>query len=67
MRRSSGDRPLLPDELRRLVKLDAKLIYRGWKKWAEENVYDHALHVEFAEVLDAEGRLPPTFMIAPPH
>ncbi|MER9182968.1 DNA methyltransferase [Mesorhizobium sp. M0767] len=67
VRRSSGDRPLLPDELRRLVKLDAKLIYRGWKKWAEENVYDHALHVEFAEVLDAEGRLPPTFMIAPPH
>jgi len=65
--RSNGNRPLLPDELRKLISLDAKYIYRGWKKWCEENPYDHALHVEFCEVLDAENRLPPTFMIAPPH
>lgn len=65
--RSTGDRPLLPDELRRLIHLHPKLIYRGWKKWSEENPYDHAIHVEFTEVLAAEGRLPSKFMLVPPH
>jgi SAM-dependent methyltransferase len=65
--RSSGDRPLLPDELRRLIRLDAKQVYRGWKAWSLENVYEHALHVELTEVLAAEGRLPSTFMLVPPH
>ncbi|HEV2504422.1 MAG TPA: DNA methyltransferase [Mesorhizobium sp.] len=65
--RSSGNRPLLPEELTRLIKLDAKMIYRGWKAWCERNIYDHAIHVEFCEQLDEAGRLPPTFMIAPPH
>jgi hypothetical protein len=65
--RSSGDTLLLPEELARLVRLDAKMIYRGWKKWSEVNVYDHEMHVAFTEALDEAGRLPPTFMIAPPH
>lgn len=65
--RSSGDRPLLPDELRALVKGDQKAIYRGWKAFNLSHVYDHATHVEFCEVLDAEGKLPPEFMLAPPH
>ncbi|MBZ9852821.1 site-specific DNA-methyltransferase [Mesorhizobium sp. CA13] len=69
--RSSGNRPLLPDELARLVKLTGKgsgrAIYQGWKKFCREFVYDHATHVEFCEQLDEAGRLPPTFMIAPPH
>ena len=65
--RSSGDRPMLPDELRRLVKLAPKLVYRGWKAWSENHVYDHALHVEFTEVLAAEARLPSKFMLVPPH
>src|SRR5690606_19015424 len=69
--RSSGNRPLLPDELQRLVGLSgkgaAREVYRGWKKYCRENVYDHAVHVEFCEQLDEAGRLPPTFMIAPPH
>ncbi|GGF56570.1 hypothetical protein GCM10007301_15310 [Azorhizobium oxalatiphilum] len=65
--RSSGDRPLLPDELRALVKLDKRSIYRGWKAFNLANIYDHATHVEFCEVLDAEGKLPSEFMLAPPH
>jgi len=65
--RSSGDRPLLPDELARLVRLDAKQIYRGWKAFCLSTVYDHETHVAFCEALDEAGRLPPTFMIAPPH
>ena len=65
--RSSGDRPLLPDELKALVKLEPKLVYRGWKAFCRDNVYDHETHVAFCEALDEAGRLPPTFMIAPPH
>jgi len=65
--RSDGNRPLLPDELARLVRLDGKSIYRGWKEWCRTHVYNHELHVAFCEELDEAGRLPPTFMIAPPH
>lgn len=65
--KSSGDRPLLPDELQQLVRSDAKNIYRGWKRFCRENVYNHEVHVAFCEALDEAGRLPPTFMIAPPH
>ncbi|TPN16215.1 site-specific DNA-methyltransferase [Mesorhizobium sp. B2-1-3] len=65
--RSSGNRPLLPDELASLIKLSGRAIYRGWKKFCQDHVYNHALHVEFCEQLDEAGRLPPTFMIAPPH
>lgn len=65
--RSSGNRPLLPEELSRLLRLEPKFIYRGWKKWQEEHVHGHELHVAFCEALDEIGRLPPTFMIAPPH
>ena len=69
--RSSGNRPLLPDELASLVKLTGKgsgrAIYQGWKKFCLENVYDRETHVAFCEALDEAGRLPPTFMIAPPH
>ena len=65
--RSSGNRPLLPDELARLIRAAPKMVYRGWKAWCESHVYDHELHVAFCEELDAAGRLPPTFMIAPPH
>ena len=65
--RSDGNRPLLPDELARLVRLDGKAIYRGWKEWCLTHVHNHELHVAFCEALDEAGRLPPTFMIAPPH
>lgn len=65
--RSSGNRPLLPEELDRLIRLDAKFIYRGWKSFTLGRVYDHATHVAFTEALDEAGRLPPTFALAPVH
>ena len=65
--RSSGNRPLLPDELARLLRLEPKFIYRGWKAWQESHVHDHEVHVAFCEALDEAGRLPPTFMLVPPH
>lgn len=65
--RSSGNRPLLPDELSRLVGQHPKLVYRGWKAWSLDHVYDHGLHVELTEVLAASGRLPSKFMLVPPH
>lgn len=65
--RSSGNRPLLPDELQQLIRVEPKYVYRGWKKFCLENVYDFETHVAFCEALDEAGRLPPTFMIAPPH
>lgn len=65
--RSSGNRLLLPAELARLIRLDGSSIYQGWKAWALDNVYDREIHVAFLEALDEAGRLPPTFMIAPPH
>lgn len=67
VQRSDGNRPLLPEELARLVRLDGKSIYRGWKAWCLTHVYNRELHVAFCEALDEAGRLPPTFMIAPPH
>lgn len=65
--RSDGNTLLLPEELQRLVHLDGKSIYRGWKEWSLTHVYNRELHVAFTEALDEAGRLPPTFMIAPPH
>lgn len=65
--RSGGNRPLLPDEVARLARIDPKLVYRQWKAWSLAEVYDHETHVAVTEALDAAGRLPPTFMIAPPH
>lgn len=66
--RSSGERPAaLPDTLRALVRADPRNVYRGWKEWCLTHGYSHATHVALTEALDEAGRLPPTFMIAPPH
>lgn len=69
--RSSGDRLLLPDELRRLVALttdeEKTGAYRGWREWCLTHPYDHETHVAFCEALDEKGLLPPTFMLLPPH
>ena len=65
--RSSGNRLALPDELAALIGADGQTIFRGWRSWLGEKVYDFETHVAFCEALDAAGRLPPTFMIAPPH
>jgi hypothetical protein len=61
--RSSGDRLLKPEDL------DGKAadeIYKMFKRYCLENIYDFEFHVQIGEALAAKGRLPPTFMLIPP-
>lgn len=62
--RSSGDRQLTPIEL---AGLAADQIFKLWRAYNLAAVYDFEHHVSIAESLEIEGRLPPTFMLLPPH
>ncbi|MDO3434356.1 DNA methyltransferase [Rhizobium sp. CBN3] len=61
---SSGNRLLMPEEL---FGLDARQIFRLWKEYQLETVYDFEHHVKIAEALEERGMLPSTFMLLPPH
>jgi DNA modification methylase len=61
---SSGDRLLMPEEL---LGLDAKQIFRLWKRFSLASTYDFEHHVTVAERLEERGMLPSTFMLLPPH
>ena len=61
---SSGDRLLTPEEL---AGLPAKAIYRIWKKYNLDRIYDFEHHVRIAEGLEERGMLPSDFMLLPPH
>ncbi|HVL72545.1 MAG TPA: DNA methyltransferase [Beijerinckiaceae bacterium] len=62
--KSSGNRQLKPEEL---VGLAPDVIYKVWKAYDLDAVYDFEHHVRVGEALEAVGRLPPTFMLLPPH
>ena len=62
--RSSGDRHIKPEEW---AGFDAETIYRMWREWSLLEVYDFEHHVLIGETLEAKGKLPPTFMLLPPH
>lgn len=61
--RSSGDRLLSPDEFTGLMQ---KEIFRKWRDFSREHVYDFDNHVEICERVDRDGWLPTTFMLLPP-
>ncbi|WP_200959459.1 DNA methyltransferase [Rhizobium sp. Root1203] len=61
---SSGNRLLQPDEL---LGLEASQIFKIWKSFSLEAVYEFEHHVKVAEVLEERGMLPSTFMLLPPH
>ncbi|WP_283196585.1 DNA methyltransferase [Rhizobium sp. BT04] len=61
---SSGNRSLKPEEL---FGLEASQIFRLWKKYQLDAVYDFEHHVTIAEALEERGMLPSTFMLLPPH
>jgi hypothetical protein len=61
--RSSGDRPLHPDEL---ASLPIDQASRLFTEHSRSHVYDHEAHVRLGEHLDARGRLPATFMALAP-
>ncbi len=62
--KSSGNRTLLPGNL---DGLDADVVYKTWKQHDLATVYDFEHHVMIGEALEKKGRLPPTFMLLPPH
>lgn len=62
--RSSGDRVLQPADL---VGLEAKIIYRTFRKHSRSTVYDIEHNVACGEALEERGQLPPTFMLLPPQ
>lgn len=62
--RSSGNRPLTPEELDRLPHAD---IYKRWREESLSTVYDFERHVAVSEQMEKEKRLPSGFMLLPPH
>lgn len=61
--RSNGNRMLTPDELEHL---DHDVIFRWFRDFHLDNVYDYQHHVRIGETIDAHGRLPVTFMLLQP-
>jgi hypothetical protein len=61
--RSSGNRPLTPDELAALAPED---ISRIFTKQTLEDVYDYESHVKVGEDLQVKNALPSTFMALAP-
>jgi DNA modification methylase len=62
--RSSGDRPLMPEELE---GLDQSAIFKMFKQHSLQNVYDFRHDVRIAEAVDKSGWLPTTFMLLQPQ
>ena len=62
--RSSGNRPLKPEEL---DGLDQSAIFKLFKRHSLESVYDFRHDVRIAEHVDRSGWLPTTFMLLQPQ
>ncbi|WP_245428171.1 DNA methyltransferase [Roseiarcus fermentans] len=62
--RSSGDRLITADEL---VGFEAADVFKRWKAFALETVYNFEHHVAICEAFEERGRLPSDFMLMPPH
>lgn len=61
--RSSGDRPLSLEELKQVPVKNLQKVYR---EHSRNTVYDYKEHVELAESLDKQKRLPSSFMVVAP-
>lgn len=62
--RSSGDRLLTPDELLKLKHSD---IFKIFRDYSLEDVYNFEHHVKIGETLDLKGKLPSDFMLLQPQ
>ncbi len=62
--RSSGNRLLAPEELQ---SLPHDQIFKAFKANSLATVYNFEHHVKIGETLDAEGKLPVTFMLLQPQ
>lgn len=61
--RSSGDRLISKDELKKFSVDDLQRVYR---EYSRSNVYSYEEHVKLAEELDKNDKLPATFMVVAP-
>lgn len=61
--RSSGDRLMTKEEI---MAMDTGKIQAAYRKYSRGTVYDYAEHVKLAKDLDAEDKLPATFMVVAP-
>lgn len=61
--RSSGDRLVTKDELESFPVDRLQAMYRSYSR---DNVYSYEDHVALAKKLDADGKLPATFMVVAP-
>ena len=61
--RTSGDRLIRKEELENVSVKNLQAVYR---KYSRAHVYDYKEHVELAKKLDAEDKLPATFMVVAP-
>lgn len=62
--RSCGDRLLNPDEV---AKLESDAIFKLFKTHSLEEVWDFEQIVQIAENVEAQGKLPPGFMLLQPQ
>lgn len=62
--RSSGNRRLLPQEM---AQLDHEAIFKIYKQYSLNQVYDFEYHVAIGDALEAAGKLPTTFMLLQPQ
>jgi DNA modification methylase len=62
--RSSGNRLLMPEEVR---ELPYDTIFQMFRDYSLHNVYDFEHHVKVGEALEAQGKLPVTFMLLQPQ
>ncbi len=63
LHRSSGDRLLIPDDLKGMTSAQ---VYQAFRKHSATAVYDFEHDVRLAEALDAAKMLPPSFMLLQP-
>jgi DNA modification methylase len=62
--RSAGDRLMDPEELQ---SLDHDIIFKLFKQYSLETVYNFEHHVMIGETLEGFGRMPTTFMLLQPQ
>jgi hypothetical protein len=62
--RSSGNRPLMPEDLE---GVSHATIFKLFRKYSLEQIYDYEHHVKLGEILEAKGILPVTFMLLQPQ
>jgi DNA modification methylase len=62
--RSSGNRCLVPEDL---TFLDHDVIFKEFKDFSLNNIYDFEHHVKIGETLDLHGKLPSSFMLLQPQ